>query len=246
MRSRYPRTFNSILFYGILLIILWINVLFMSRDFLWLFYSIIILMSYVVIGNIRWGRRMWYGLFVGAAMVTTIFIIELASGMVRVTGFPGMSFGILLLSVGLQVLVSLGEEMAFRGYILRNMLNEMKAPRAVLYSSVLFSVIHVPSMIFHQMGPLHSGIMATVVLLFSVLASLLYLRYGLLSAVGLHLGWNAFQYNVFSMQSRFEGLLEVDYASWGILFSGGELGPEAGILGMIVMTAGVLVLLNLK
>lgn len=245
MKSKYPLTFKSILFYWVLFIIIGINATNTSTEFVGLFYVTIVVMSYLLIkdqGKLEWGAGIWYGLGLGTAVILDIFIIEYAAGFIAINGTSGIAVKVLLVALLFQVLVSFGEEMAFRGYILQNMNAEMSTSWAVFYSSVLFSVIHLPAMVYYKIDPLHIGIMAVTLLLFSVLASQLYLRFGLLSAIGVHFSWNVMQYHIMSMQSRSIGLLDVEYLS-GEWLTGGNLGPEAGLLGILVLAVCV-VLVN--
>ena len=98
-------------------------------------------------------------------------------------------------------------------------------------------------MIYYHLGIVNSGIMVVTLLLFSILTSLLYLRFGLLSAIGIHFAWNSLQYNIFSLNPRFVGLLDVDHISSSII-SGGSFGPEAGLLMWVVL--GVVIVVTLK
>jgi len=73
---------------------------------------------------------------------------------------------------------------------------------------------------------------------FSLLTPLLYLIYGLLSAIGIHFGWNVMQYHEFSLRPRFIGLLDIKYTSESII-AGGTLGQEAGLVGEAVLVGGI-------
>jgi membrane protease YdiL (CAAX protease family) len=236
------------LFYNVLLfIILGFNTMNTSGYFVGLLYVAIIVMSYLLIKNqnngLSWGRGLWWGLGLGFAAISAIFIVEYAMGLIVINGLSDIAIDILLLTLGFQVIVSLGEELAFRGYILKNMAAEMRPLWAVISSSILFSVIHIPSIFYYHVSITNGGIIVITMMLFSVLASLLYLRFGLLSAVGMHFSWNSMQYNIFSLQPRFTGLLDVDYTSASII-SGGSFGPEAGLLIWVVLLIGIVALLN--
>lgn len=242
MKSAYPLTFKSILFYWVLFIILGVNAMYTSRGFVALFYFTVIVMSYLLIkdqgGDIKFGNGIWWGFGLGTAAITIIFVLEYAAGLIEVKGISDITVITLAVALCFQMLVCIGEELSFRGYILQNMVSEIKPVWAVFYSSALFSLIHVPSIIYYRIAPEHGIIMFTTLLLFSVIASQLYLKFGLLSAIGVHFSWNVMQYYIFTMQSRSAGLLDVEYLS-SMVVSGGGHGPEAGLLGVIVLAAGI-------
>ena len=87
--------------------------------------------------------------------------------------------------------------------------------------------------------------MVITLLTFSLLTPLLYLVSGLLSAIGIHFGWNVMQYHVFSLQPRFKGLLDIKYTSKSII-AGGTLGQEAGLLGVAVLVGGIVLILMIR
>ena len=247
MERQFSLTIRSLLFYSVLFVVLGINSLNTSKEFVGLLYIALIVISYLLVKNNSSGffcvKGLLWGLSLGAAAMSTIFILEFASGFIVINGLSGIASDILILSLGFQVLVAVGEELAFRSYILNNLAAEMRPLWAVTYSSILFSVIHIPSMIYYDLGMINSGIMVVTLLLFSILTSLLFLRFGLLSAIGIHFAWNSLQYNIFSLNPRFVGLLDVDHISSSII-SGGSFGPEAGLLMWVVLGVGIVVMLK--
>jgi len=71
------------------------------------------------------------------------------------------------------------------------------------------------------------------------------LSFGLLSALGIHFGWNVMQYHAFSLQPRFTDLLDIKYTSVSII-AGGTLGQEAGLLGIAVLVGGIVLILMIR
>ena len=53
------------------------------------------------------------------------------------------------------------------------------------------------------------------------------------------------QYHVYSLQPRFTGLLDIKYTFESII-SGGALGPEARLLGVVVLVGGIVLILMIK
>lgn len=88
----------------------------------------------------------------------------------------------LLLAVGLVVLAPLGEELVFRGLLLRGLVRKMSFPLAAVVSGVLFAVLHQQ---YWSLWPLVIGIS-----LFGVVAAFVYRHWGFPSNVVMHAMFN--------------------------------------------------------
>lgn len=190
--------------------------------------------------NLRMGTGLWGGLALGALLITPIFLLEVAMDWLQINGFVQLAGLVLLLTVILEVLVAAGEEMAFRGIILPD-LTSLGTNSAIVISSILFASLHIPSILFFNMDPARIGIMLATVFLAGVLMALLYLRLGLYAAIGFHFSWNTLQYHVFTLQQGV-GILQTSH-SGPVLLTGGAVGPEAGVLGVLVVGLGIILIL---
>ena len=146
-------------------------------------------------------------------------------------------------------LVGFYEEAFSRGYGLTNLAEGLNLPflgpkRAVvaawLISSVLFGV-------GHALNPHSSWISTLGVTAAGLQLGLGYVLTGRLGiSIGLHFSWNFFQGNVFGFpvsgrdfQVSFLGILQGGPGVW----TGGDFGPEAGLLGFLACLLGGLLIL---
>lgn len=208
----------------------------------YIIYIIIILVVWRINKGIFWGNKLKLGLKLGAALISTVFVLELLTGWVIVTGFE-INRNLLLYSLALQILVAFSEEIAFRGYILKNLIDEKGVKYGIIINSLMFSALHIPSFGFYKID-IQNGIIAFIVIvLISIIMSIVYLRHGLLAAIGFHLAWNFLQYNIFTLSRVQSGILEIESAANMDLLTGGIYGPEAGIAGFIVTFTALLILI---
>ena len=208
----------------------------------YIIYIIIILVVWRINGGIFWGNKLKLGLKLGAVLISTVFVLELLAGWVVVKGFD-INNSLLLNFFALQVLVAFSEEISFRAYILKNFVDGMGLKSAIILNSIMFSALHIPSFGFYKID-IHNGIIAFIVIaLISTIMSIIYLRHGLLSAIGFHLAWNFLQYHIFTLSKIQPGLLEIESAANMDLLTGGIYGPEAGIVGFVVVLIALLFIL---
>ena len=208
----------------------------------YIIYIIIILVVWRINGGIFWGNKFKLGFKLGAVLISTVFVLELLTGWIIVKGFD-IDRNLLLYSLALQILVAFSEEISFRGYILKNFVDGMGLKSAIILNSIMFSALHIPSFGFYKID-IHNGIIAFIVIaLISTIMSIIYLRHGLLSAIGFHLAWNFLQYHIFTLSKIQNGMLDISYTTKLDLLTGGIYGPEAGIIGFAVAIVALLVII---
>lgn len=134
------------------------------------------------------------------------------------------------------------EEIWFRGYGFQALVEGIGAWPAAIITSALFSLLHAANPNF--------GVAAFAnIFLAGLMLSLAYLRTrSLWYATALHTGWN------WSMASLFafpvSGLTLIDTPLYDALetggdwWTGGEFGPEAGVVGTLVLIAGLYLLIR--
>ncbi len=180
------------------------------------------------------------GFLIPSLMMALIFLVEYAAGWTQFHGWSwqtvGMGQSVIGLLGGLSafILVGISEEIFSRGYHLQNLMEGLNLHWALFLSSSVFALMHFfnPS----------SNLMSTL----GLLAAGYFLAYGwvrtrrLWLPIGLHIGWNFFEGNVFGFQvsglDTFRLLLHTP--SGPEFITGGTFGPEAGLLALPAMLLG--------
>jgi hypothetical protein len=197
--------------------------------------------------GVRLDRAWWKGLAVGlglgAALMTLAFGLECAVGWLTVSGLlvttaPGLSVALgLTFSLVKVTCVATYEEFVSRGYHLRNLVEGTNLPTGVALSSTIFALLHFSNenaSVVSAIGLCINGLLFAA----AVLAT------GRLStAIGLHLAWNLFEGAVFGfpVSGDKEGASIVGITQRGPeLMTGGNFGPEAGLIGIAASLIGIL------
>jgi membrane protease YdiL (CAAX protease family) len=200
--------------------------------------------------NGEWWIDFGFGLFLGALLMTGIFLAELAAGWIEVTGTfetsNGMSFfPAILAPIALFLCVGFYEELLSRGYQLTTIAEGLNYPGlgprgavalAWVLSSFLFGLLHSTN----PGATLASTINITFAGLLLGTGYVLTGRLGI--SIGLHITWNFFQGNVFGFPVSGIGTIGATFVSveqgGPILLTGGPFGPEAGLIGLATMPVG--------
>ena len=190
-------------------------------------------------GKFKWGTSWRFGFLFGFILISLIFLFELGLGLIELENLNPDAFYILISYVVFEMLVSAGEELSFRGYIFPNLADSLGIRGAIIVTSILFAGLHIPSIQALGIEPFNALIMLVTVSLAGILLSLLYLVDGLKMSGGFHFSWNFFQYHVFSLRSGF-GIFGLTAAKPAL--TGGIAGPEAGIIGLVVLLLGIFIL----
>lgn len=192
-----------------------------------------------------WWLDLVFGLGLGAALMTLVFLTGYGLGWYRVTGFVVAEGPFLPLFLGftaLFIFVGVYEELLARGYLLTNVaegtriLGEWAAVViAIVAASLVFGVLHATN-------PGASALSTASISLAGVMLALGYVLTGELGVpIGVHVTWNLFQGPVYGL--GVSGL-NVGVALVGTepvgpeLVTGGEFGPEAGLLGVGAVLVG--------
>lgn len=217
-----------------------------------------------------WWVDFGFGLALGGGLMGLIFLVEWAAGWVTVAGtlqsrpwdLPSLvpsaqlPFGWeIVFSLLVFVYVGLHEELVSRGYHLKNMaegfgflerLGRPFGPRAAITLATLLSSLAFG--LLHAANP-HATLLSTLNLcLAGVFLALGYVLTGELAIpIGLHIGWNFFQGNVFGfpVSGLRAGATFIAITQRGdALLTGGDFGPEGGLIGVVAMVlGGVLIVL---
>jgi membrane protease YdiL (CAAX protease family) len=246
----------------ILALSLWIALMVATFASVWLAARLFDLRPFADFGfhfTTDWWIDFTFGIILGAGLITGIFLVELASGWVTIQGFlvtgqPRDSFmPVIMIALGSFVTVGFSEELLYRGYQLQNLAEGLNGNRlgphgailgAVLLSSIIFGAIHYLN---NPNSSLLSGF--NIALIGGFLLATGYLLTGELSIpIGVHIGWNFFQGNVYGFPvsgqdfgwGTFIGTLQSGPVAW----TGGAFGPEGGLLSLgAAVLGGFLIIL---
>lgn len=199
------------------------------------------LRDYGLAPDAAWLRDLVAGTVLGALLMTGILAVSLAAGWATVAGVGrvrgGLSlpaaFGLVALAF---VLVSVGEELAVRGYLLTNLAEGLRplGDRAAAAGAVGLSALAFGGL--HAANPSATAVSTAGVSLAGVMLGLGYVLTGRLGLpVGLHFSWNLFQGPVYGFPVSGIDLgvsvLVLDVSGPAAL-TGGAFGPEAGLVGV--------------
>jgi uncharacterized protein len=183
-------------------------------------------------------RELGVGLLIGFLMMTGIFIVEASLGTIHLA-WRGLSFFEAAGAVGFALFIfttsAMFEELLFRGYPLQTLMQGVTFLPALLIMSLLFAVAHT--------GNPHATVLSTAnVLLAGVWLSFAYLKTrSLWLPFGLHLAWNFSQTALYAFPTSgysFATMRLFDAQQSGpVWITGGEFGPEGGILATIALIA---------
>ncbi len=209
--------------------------------------------------GIKWSRHtasdIIFGFVLSGLMALSFFLLVRSLGLIEVSGYQWtttsldlsswaklsastalMGFSTLLFLLGVDAVVAWWEELVFRGYLFRNMLDGLGAIFAIAISCVLYGVAHITN-------PDATWLSSGIIIVFG-----LFRIYGLWAtnaiwlSFGAHLGWNFFQGPVFGFGAsgnKSAALVqqEPSGADW---LSGGAFGPEGSILILPILAVAFL------
>lgn len=235
---------KSLVLYLLIVILLAVNLKHIL-DFPLSGYIIYIILILVVIysgESLFWGKRFAPGFLSGVALIGIVFSLEILAGWIKVEGFD-FNLSLLISFFIFQMLIAIGEEISFRGYILKNLIDETGIKIGISLSSFMFAAIHAPSFVYYGLD-ISGGTLAFIVVgLLGAIASIIYLDYGLRSAIAFHFAWNFLQYNIFDLSETQQGIMVLSYTNRNLI-TGGGYGPEAGILGFIIVLSALMMFIK--
>ena len=167
------------------------------------------------------------GLLLGAVIMAAGYVILLS---LKEIYFERAQFDIkeIGISILLFIFVAVGEEVLFRGYILKNLMSSFNKYVALIVSSILFALAH-------GLNPNVDLFSLTNLFLAGILLGLTYIyTKNLWFPIALHLSWNLFQalfgFNVSGLNSY--SLIEFSIKENNLL-NGGAFGFEGSMLSIL-------------
>ncbi len=200
----------------------------------------------------RWWTDLGFGMLLGALLLSSVFFCHWLLGWVEVVGWyqqgdPDEAFHTVIASLAvLFICVGAYEEIAYRGYLLRNLaeglnFRQVGSGRALVLALTLTAVAFG---VAHFGNPYASLPSTTNTVLAGIIFGLGFLLTGRLGLpIGIHITWNFFQGPVFGYPVSgltFASRILVIKQSGPELWTGGSYGPEAGLLTSGLLLFGVL------
>ena len=207
---------------------------------IWLFMKFIDKQPLIEIGFQTQGRlkEINYGILFGLFIMAFAFVFLSTIGEIVFLSYS-LDFNQILLSIALFIGVSFFEEIIFRGYMLKNLLESFNPFVALLISSLFFSLIHASNPNVTSLGLCNiflAGIFLGVSYVFTK---------NLWFPIALHFSWNFFQ-AMFGF--KVSGLDSYSIIEFMIpdnnMINGGEFGFESSILSIIVLFVGTFMIWN--
>jgi hypothetical protein len=199
-----------------------------------------------------WWTDLAFGFALGGALMTAIFLIQLALGWITIRGVfvvggvPQWTFPYwFLLSVAAYLVGSVIEELLHRGFLLTNFAEGFQVGPVGARGAVAIGIA-VTSGVFafaHATAPNATAISTASIALAGVFLGLGYVLTGELALpIGVHIAWNFFEGNLYGFPisgSTTTSILAIDQHGPDIV-TGGTFGPEAGLLGVGAILLGIL------
>ena len=206
---------------------------------IWLFVKYIDKEKFIDIG-FHWKNRIydfWTGLLIGFMIMLLGFgFLEL----IHEIQFQGIEFDFkkITFSILLFILVALAEEILFRGYILKNLMNSFNKYWALLISSVIFSLTH-------GFNPNINLIGFTNIFLSGILLGITYIHTkNLWFPIALHFSWNFFQTMLgFNVSGQNTYSMIKFSRNENTYLNGGSFGFEGSLLSIFAISIVVIAII---
>ncbi len=207
---------------------------------LWLFMRFIDKQPLIEIGFQTKGRlkEFNYGLILGLLIMAFAYVFLSLIGEIV---FENYTFDLqkIFLSIILFIGVSIFEEVIFRGYMLKNLLESFNPYVALFISSIFFSLIHGSNPNVTAIGLCNIFLAG-----FFLGASYIFTK-NLWFPIALHFSWNFFQ-SMFGF--KVSGLDSYSIIEFTIpennMLNGGEFGFESSLLSIIILIIGTFIIWN--
>ena len=188
------------------------------------------------------GREWQLGAALGWGLVVLAVLPMALAGTLHIHLWTqSRAFGLLLLNLVILAVAALVEEVAFRGYAYRRLIEAIGPVTATIFMSLLFGLLHV-------LNPGATWASTLVTILAGVLLSVAWLRtHGLWLGWGFHFAWNASMGILFGLPisgiTDFTSIIETRAVGHRWL-TGGEYGPEGAAFTAIVLLIGIVILVR--
>ena len=190
------------------------------------------------------GREWTIGAAVGWGMMALSVLPMALGGTLYVSLWMSpRAFWLLAVNLFALAIGSLVEEMAFRGYPYRRLIEAVGSVKATIGMSLIFGVGH------YLLNPDSTRASLLITVLAGLLLSIAWLRtHGLWLGWGLHFAWNASMGVLFGLPvsglTDFSSVVQTR-AVGRVWLTGGDYGPEGAFFTILALLAGMVVLVRL-
>jgi membrane protease YdiL (CAAX protease family) len=188
------------------------------------------------------GREWLLGAAIGwGAVVVSVLPLALTGALTVGFWTEPRAFGLILVNLAAVAAGSLAEEVVFRGYPFRCLIEAIGQTRATLVLASLYGFVHTLA---------GDGSFASFLITFlaGILLAVGWLRtHGLWLPWGLHFAWNAGLGILFGLPvtGSVDGSTVIQTTAYGrTLFTGGSFGPEAGLFTVVGLTVALIALVR--
>ncbi len=205
--------------------------------------------------DVGWLKNAGWGLLIGFAAVSLIFLIEWWFGMLLIIDFEwnrlNADYLWILVFLFQMLMVGFYEEAAFRGVLMKNMAEGFQPDEVPQQRGALFLAIFLSSALFglgHFNNPNADWISTSYIIFAGIMLAIPYVLTGSLAVpVGIHAAWNftlggiyGFKVSGLAIQ---HSIIHIRQTEGFDLWTGGSFGPEAGLLGILGMLLIILLCL---
>jgi membrane protease YdiL (CAAX protease family) len=204
-----------------------------------------------------WWADLCFGLALGVAMPGVVFGLELAAGLVQVTGTlvtrsgptlpatSGVPFALAFaVTAAYFVAVGVFEELFFRGYLLTNVAEGLRGWRLGTRGALAVATVLTSGLfgLAHTANPNASVLAAVTITLYGGFLAAGYLLTGRIATpIGVHVTWNLAVSSVFGFPVsgiRTPVTVVAVEQTGPAVVTGGEFGPEGGLVSLVALAAG--------
>ena len=179
-----------------------------------------------------------FGIFLGFIIMTFAFSTLILFGEIvfeRVI----IDFNKIIMSIILFIGVSFYEEVIFRGYMLKNLMQSFNPFVSLFISSILFCLIHSSNPNVNYLGLINIFLAGYFLGISYVYTKNLWFPFAL------HFSWNFFQSMFGFNVSGLDSYSIIDFSTpKNNFFNGGEFGFESSIISIVILTSGSIIIWN--
>lgn len=182
-------------------------------------------------------NEFWTGLLIGFIIMLIGFGLLVLLDEIKFQEIA-INFKEISFSIALFILVSLTEEILYRGYVLRNLMYSFDKYIALIISSIIFSTMH-------GLNPYVDTIGFLNIFLAGILLGITYINTkNLWFPIALHFSWNFFQtflgFNVSGQNAYSVINFKIEKST---ILNGGAFGFEGSILSLIAITITIITII---
>ncbi|HEX4451367.1 MAG TPA: CPBP family intramembrane glutamic endopeptidase [Kofleriaceae bacterium] len=174
------------------------------------------------------------GFALGAALFAAVILCLALAGFAHITAPPSPPLAAVALGFVMFLFVGIAEEIALRALLFRILEEWLGSWAALVLSALLFGALH--------LGNPHATLVAGLAIALEaglLLAALYALTRSLVFVVSVHWAWNFFEGPIFgtAVSGHGEPSVLTTVTSGSATFTGGEFGPEASVVAVLVCGA---------